>query len=266
MLLARPLSALCAVFASLVVVGCSESTSRAPGGDTESGGDTEPSPSGSDEVAGETLDHGGPLSAPFTCPVDAIQHEPRPAAIVLEQLRVAAGLDVLEERAVVEATDAAAGPELKPERAGAPCTTASDRPACEEAFAQLSSGGEVLRPPFDESDFMWKFTRKQTVRGYFLAYTKGDEVGAIASPSQLRALFPSVDTPATALVYANAAGYRVECQQLSGWIREETDGWVLLASRGHEERCSRTDVVLWLRRDGTFEERDTLENQNDPCT
>ncbi|MBX3202562.1 MAG: hypothetical protein KF894_30830 [Labilithrix sp.] len=255
-------------FCTLVVVaGCSESTPRTPSGHAEPSpsGDAEPSPNDSDEAGGTALDTGGPLAAPFTCPIEEIQREPRPGAIVLEQLRAAAGLDVLEERAVVDVADGAGAPELTPERSGTPCATASDAAACEEAFAQLSSGGKVLRPPFDEADFMRR-VYEQTVRGYFLAYTKGDAVGAITTPTELRALFPSVDTPATALVYANAAGYRVECQRSDGWIREETDGWVIRASRGHERRCLRTDVVLWLGRDGALEERDVLEAQKDPCT
>lgn len=252
--------------ALVVIAGCSESTPPPSGraGPSPSG-DADPSPSGSDEAGGAALDTGGPLASPFTCPTDGVQQEPRPAAIVLEQLRGAAGLDVLEERAVIDAAADAGAPEPPPQRAGTPCATASDTATCEAAFAQLSSGGEVLRPPFDEADFMRR-VYEQTVRGYFLAYTKGDAVGTITSTSELRALFPSASTPATALVYANAAGYRVECQRSDGWIREETDGWVIRASRGHERRCLRTDVVLWLGRDGALEERDVLEAQKDPCT
>ena len=216
--------------------------------------------------AGRMLDAGGAVVAPFTCPRDSIQGEPLPASIVLEQLRAAAELDVLEERAAFD-TNADAGVRPPSERAGTPCATATDRTTCESAFAELSSGGEALRPPFDESDFIAQALEPEAkIRGYYLAYTKGDTVGKVSNETELRALFPSVDTPAKALLYSNAKGYRVECHQSSGGIREEPDGWVIVASRGHAARCSRTDVVLWLKRDGTIEERDVIENQEDPCT
>ena len=107
---------------------------------------------------------------------------------------------------------------------------------------------------------------KAKIRGNYLAYTKGSSVGKVSNEAQLRALFPSVDTPAKALLYANTKGYRVECHQSSGWIREEPDGWVIVTSREHARRCSRTDVVLWLKRDGSIEERNVIENQKDACT
>lgn len=219
--------------------------------------------------AARRLDTGGPVVAPFTCERDSIQGEPRPGVPLLEQLRIAAGLDVLEERRAVagsgDADDAGVAAGL---RAGVPCSGATDHEACEAAFAKLSSGGEALRPPFNEVDFFGgPATRGMTgPAGYYLAYTKGDAVGKVSNRTELRALFPAIDTPAKALVYANAAGYRVECQLAAGWLREEADGWVLIASRGHEKRCSRTDVVLFLRRDGAIEERDVIENQRDACT
>lgn len=214
--------------------------------------------------AGRTLDAGGALSAPFTCEVDTIQKEPRPGVPLLEQLRVAASLDVLEERLAVGVSDAGANPNV---RAGVPCSGATDHDTCEAAFAQLSSGGEALRPAFDEVDYMAaRLDGSTSPPGYYLAYTKGDAVGKVSNRTELAAVFPIIDSPAKALLYANAAGYRVECHHAEGWLREETGGWVLIASRGHEKRCSRTDVILFLRRDGTTEERDVIENQPDACT
>lgn len=216
--------------------------------------------------AARKLDTRGALVALFTCQVDAVQGEPRPGVPLLEQLRVAAALDVLEERLAVDAgLDAGIRPSV---RAGVPCSGSTDHEACETAFAQLSSGGEALRPAFDEVDYISAFFEGQKAGppGYYLVYTKGDAVGKVSNHAELRTLFPTIDTPAIALLYANAAGYRVECHRADGWLREEADGWVLLASRGHEKRCSRTDVVLFLRRDGTTEERDVMENQPDGCT
>jgi hypothetical protein len=232
------------------------------GADTAKAADTHDTASGD---AGRRLETGGALVAPFTCQVDPIQGEPRPGAPLLEQLRVAAGLDALEERLAVGAElDAGTRPGV---RAGIPCSGATDHEACETAFAQLSSGGEALRPAFDESDYLDAFFEGSDAGppGYYLAYTKGDVVGKVSNRKELGAVFPTIDTPAKALLYANAAGYRVECQHADGWLREEADGWVLVASRGHEKRCSRTDVVLFLRRDGTTEERDVIENQPDRC-
>lgn len=205
------------------------------------------------------LDAGGVLVAPFTCALDGIYGEPRPGIPLLEQLRVAAQLDVLEERlALAVPTDAGADWSI---HAGTACSGATDRAACEAAFAQLSSGGEALRPPFDESDF-----QNNHSEGYYLAYTKGDVVAKVSNHAELRTLFPVIDTPAKALLYANAAGYRVECHRADGWLRQEAAGWVLRASRNHEARCSRTDVILLLKPDGTTEERDVIEHVPDSCT
>src|SRR5690606_8426497 len=95
-------------------------------------------------------------------------------------------------------------------RAGIPCSGATDHEACETILAQLSSGGEALRPAFDEDDHMRAFFAGSEAGppGYYLAYTKGDEVGKVSNRTELGTIFPTVDTPAKALLYANAAGYR----------------------------------------------------------
>jgi hypothetical protein len=252
--------------AALVACTTVEATGAAPS-DTAPDA-ASPDASSAEEAApgaARKLDAGGALALPFTCETDGIQGEPRPGVPLLEQLRVAAGLDALEERRAVEASSDA-GTEGRI-HAGTPCSGASDQPACETGFAKLSSGGEALRPPFDEVDFMGAYFEGRTgPPGYYLAYTKADVVGKVSNRAELRALFPTVDTPAKALLYANAAGYRVECQRADGWLRGEAGGWVLVASRGHEKRCLRTDVLLFVRPDGTTEELDVIENQPDACT
>lgn len=269
MSLARGVSSVLVVVASLAGLAVHAGCSDGDAGGASSGGPGAGLPEAAADAADggpRTLDAGGEVVAPFTCARDSIQGEPRPAGIVLEQLRAAAGLDVLEERFVLETTESDAGTGPEPARAGTPCANAADRATCEAAFAALSSGGEVLRPAFDEVDYMAAFFAKGKASGHYLAYTKGDTVGKVSNQSELHALFPTVDTPAKALLYANAAGYRVECHRAEGWIREEADGWVIVASRGHEARCTRTDVLLWLKRDGTTEERDVIEDQQDACT
>jgi len=220
--------------------------------DTPASGDTA-------KVSNELADPAETLAAPFVCGRDAAQGEPRPGTTWLEALRTAAGLDTLEERQLLEATSEREP--VAPLRAGTPCASASDQAACETAFAELSTSGETLRPPFDEVDFM-----SSDIAGYYLAYTKGDTVGKVSNLAELRALFPTVDSPATALLHAHASGYRVECHEADGWIREEPDGWLIAASRDHDHRCTRTDVTLWMKRDGTIEERHVVENQPDACT
>jgi hypothetical protein len=250
--------------AVMTLLGCDEGSVANPSA-------TSPAADGGtsvEDAASETgtagLDTGGPLSSPFTCGVDIIQDEPRPGAPFLEQLRAQAGLDVLEER-LARATPKDGDPQ--PLRAGTPCSGATDATTCQSAFTQLSSGGEALRPAFDEVDYMSAFIgQERQPPGYFLAHTKGDVVGKVSNATELRALFPTVDTPAKALLYANAAGYRVECHRATGWLREDADGWTLLTSRDHESRCSRTDVVLLVRRDGSTEERSKRENMDDRCT
>ncbi len=212
-----------------------------------------------------TLNAGGNLAAPFTCAHDPVQGEPQPGTPFLEQLRVQAGLDFLEERPVVDSTADAGAPRAQ-YNAGTSCSGAADRAACETALGQLSSERETLRPPFDEADLTFFGASHPKIRGYYLAYTKGDVVGKVSNRSELLALFPTIDTPAKALLYANAAGYRVECHHGDGWLREEPNGWVIVASRDHDRRCTRTDVLLWLGKDGTTDEREVIEKQPDACT
>lgn len=103
----RPLLGIATIGVLAALVACTSTTTAQ---------DTETSdPASGNEAPGEgarRLDSGGTLVAPFTCAVDAIQGEPRPGAPLLEQLRVAAGLDALvlfvrrdgttEERAAIE--------------------------------------------------------------------------------------------------------------------------------------------------------------------
>ncbi len=251
-----------------MVAACTSKTPGAP----SAGPETDPPKTGEvgDDGKGSANDppsketkptlNTGPLTAPFACGTDGIYNEPRPGEAVAELLRAAAGWDALEER------PAAPTGLVSLLRAGEPCSGAVDKDACKTAFAQLSSGGEALRPGFDEDDIVVAFLdggAKPT--GYYLAYTKGDTVGKVSNASDLRAAFPTINTPAVALLQAHAAGYRVECHRADGWLREETAGWILVASRDHHRRCFRTDVLLFVRRDGTTEERQAIEDQPDPC-
>jgi hypothetical protein len=258
---APPLSALAvaAMGGLAVLVACTSTTTDKAADAGDGAADAAEIHDAAAADAARTLDAGGALLAPFVCAVDGIYGEPRPGVPLLELLRVAAQLDALEERPVLAApTDAGANRSI---HAGIPCSGATDQVACQTAFAQLSSGGEALRPALDETDYL-----NDARAGYFLAFTKGNVVGKVSNRAELGTVFPAIDTPAKALLYANAMGYRVECQRADGWLREEADGWVVRASRGHERRCTRTDVILFLKRDGASVERDVIENVPDSCT
>jgi hypothetical protein len=237
-------------------LACMSTTSTSP---SDPSGDA-----GRPDAAPDTervLDAGGLLVAPFTCPTDGLYGEPLPAMQVLELLRVAASLDSLGQR-FVSPPDAGA---FEEPTAGQPCSSATDVAACRLAYANLSSNGEHLYPFFAEGEYS-NPTFRGIRDGYYLAHTKGDAVGKVSNLGELRVLFPTVDAPAKAVVFAHAGGYRVECHLAGGWLREDPDGYVLVASRGHEKRCLRHDVVLFVRRDGSTTELQLIENQEDSCT
>jgi hypothetical protein len=245
----------CALGVVLAVTACVSTPTSSPQATPVEGGTDAPADGVLD--AG-VLDAGGPLTAPFTCPADALSG-PHPDDAVFELLRLAAAMDSVEER-VAEASGSDAGIlGVSHATAGSPCSQASDRPACKAALAQLSNDGEALYPSFYERDFI-----REPKPGYWLAYTKKDTVGKVSNAAELHALFPTVDSPVKVLVYAEAAGYRVECH--NPWLREEADGYVILASRGHEKRCTRSDVVLFVGRDGRTQERAAIENVKDGCS
>lgn len=208
---------------------------------------------------------GGPFDMPFECKTLTSYGEPVPGSAALALLRTAMSVDALDERLVTWPVRPGidAGP-MPSARAGTPCATAGDVPTCNAAFESLAST-ESLYPSFYESDYASFAVAGQTSKpGYWLAYTKGDTVAKISNKGELAAILPVVDAPVKALLYAEAAGYRVECN--APWIREEPSGYVLRTSRGHEQRCTRTDVILFVGHDGHTEERDAVGPVRDPCT
>jgi hypothetical protein len=171
---------------------------------------------------------GEAFGAPFVCATDAIQGEPRLDANVLDRLRRVAMLDTLEER-------------------------------------RAAAGEPALYPSTFEVDFM-AAGPGGSVPGYYLAYTRNGSAGTIRTRNELRAFFPAVDDPAGAMIYVQSAGYRVECHLSEGWIRSEPHGFLVRASRGHERRCSRTDVTVFVDRYGDVVERSASDVRPDRCT
>ena len=205
------------------------------------------------EAASPAPDAGGPLSRPLACPGEGIVHEAFPDQEIFEALRTAAGFEFLERRAVYDSDAAAEVSSHPPLSLGTPCAGAADASACTAALAALSSGGEVLFPYAVD-------TAALGPKGFYLAYTKGDTVGKIASAGELKAVLAKVDSPVSALMYAEAASYRVMCTM--DWYRQEPDGFVVLAEKG--PRCRRSRVVLFVRADGAIEERDSVAYDS-PC-
>lgn len=201
--------------------------------------------------ARESVDAGGPLSKPLSCPGEGVANRPLPAESIFDALRKAAGYDFLERRPI-----AASDPEASPYpllSLGTPCERAADVSACTSGLAGLSSNHEVLFP-YDVG------TSIGGPKGFYLVYSKGDTVGKISNLGELKTALPTVDSAVAALMYAEAASYRVECTR--EWLRQEADGFVVLASNG--SACQRNRIVLFIRPDGTIEERDKVSYEA-PC-
>lgn len=230
-------------------------------------------PAGADAAAGGdgASDAGpldpGPFDAPFTCKRSSLYEEPLPDEAVFERFRIALGVDALEQREARVGRDGGPPPDagVRPgwPRAGTPCAGATDRDACAASFAALSRT-EALYPSFFEADAVSAGFDPGRFLGFYLAYSKGDAVGSIATLTELQAIAPVVDSPEKAFLRASNAGYRVEC--LAGWVRADVDGFVLVASRGHEQRCIRVDVILHVSHDGKVVERAAGPVVEDSCS
>jgi hypothetical protein len=78
--------------------------------------------------------------------------------------------------------------------------------------------------------------------------------------ADLRAALPNVTSPIVAYAYAEANAHRVMCQ--TRWVREEPDGFVLFADHG--QICRRAKEILFVRRDGTLDVRQSIPGSS-PC-
>lgn len=131
---------------------------------------------------------------------------------------------------------------------GSPCAGASDPTACAEALAALPTQSE-LRPyvgSFDLSVY------------HMLAYTRGDEVGAVGDLAGLRAFLGSIDAPGDAALLALESGQDILCGA-GGEVGPHPEGFVLYTTTG--TGCGRGDHrehhVLLVRADGTMSILDT---------
>lgn len=167
------------------------------------------------------------------------------AYVPLVGLTPAVPVDYLELRS------AASGPSSENTR-GMLCATATDRARCMSAYAAINEPrGWSVSPGFTQQ----------------LVFTRGDEVGVVASLDELRAFLAPVDAPADAALLASANGFRVQCDGAN--VRPAATGYELRLFSG--TTCGRNtglDVhVVAVSRAGEVRALQTvrLEDSNPNC-
>jgi hypothetical protein len=167
------------------------------------------------------------------------------AYVPLVGLTPAVPVDYLELRS------AASGPSSENTR-GMLCATATDRARCMSAYAAINEPrGWSVSPGFTQQ----------------LVFTRGDEVGVVASLDELRAFLAPVDAPADAALLATASGFRVRCDGAN--VRPAATGYELRLFSG--TTCGRNtglDVhVVAVSRAGEVRALQTerLEDSNPNC-
>ncbi|MFO0630298.1 MAG: ferritin-like domain-containing protein [Polyangiales bacterium] len=121
----------------------------------------------------------------------------------LNGLSPARGVDYLELRA--------AGSSRAEQARGSRCATATDRARCLGAYDALAESRG------------WAVTVDGLAQQ--LVYTRGDEVGVVASAEALRTFLAPIDSPADAALLATANGFRVQCDGAN--LRETAAGYEL---------------------------------------
>jgi hypothetical protein len=194
---------------------------------------------------GSALDPGGELLQPIACRA-GVGGEPEPGVDLFDALRVAAGFDYLERRLVGALLP------IEPLVVGAACGGAKDVAICKAALTALASNDTLFEYEAD--------TAGPFAKGYYFVFSKGDVTGKLVTLADLRAVLPNVTSPIVAYAYAEANGHRVMCQ--TRWVREEPEGFVLFADHG--QICRRAKEILFVRRDGTVDVRQSLPGSS-PC-
>jgi hypothetical protein len=204
------------------------------------------------DAGGPELDAGGPLARPVGCPSSGVGNEPGPGQELYEALRVAAGFDSLEVRVVDDPKRDAGAPTIPATiSVGTPCSGAKDAAACTSALRALSSTDALVQYVADTAAFHV---------GLYMVFSKGDATGKLASLADLHTALPSVASPAAAFIVAEANNHRVRCE--TDWVREEADGYVVLADHG--AICFRARELVFVKRDGTVDVRQSIPGRS-PC-
>jgi hypothetical protein len=107
-------------------------------------------------------------------------------------------------------------------RTGTACATATDKPACDTAFAALSPDAG-----FGEDCV-------QICTSYFLGTTKADEVKAWSTLDELKTFLGTIDTAQEAALLVQANAYYLQCEQLDrGAVKARSGGgYDVIATRG----------------------------------
>lgn len=138
---------------------------------------------------------------------------------------------------------------------GTACAGASDRPACLDALATVPNDSS-LSPAgsFDAPE------------SQSLAWTRGDDVGAVLDEAALRDFLGAIDTPGDAALYGRLLGHDLRCGE-PAQVGEHAEGWVLYTSTG--TGCGKDDDVrhhvVLVRTDATIQVlRSRLIERGDP--
>ncbi len=142
------------------------------------------------------------------------------------------------------------------EERGVACATATDKAKCQTALASLSPSNVRSLKAIDHFD------------GRYLAYTRGDEVGAIVSSEELRAFLAPFENPKDgALLLQQFTEHRVQCGGPN--VRPSGDGFELYTSTGYAcgKGTHRDDHIVRVARDGTttLVETEVEENGSSNC-
>ena len=138
---------------------------------------------------------------------------------------------------------------LQQTRAGAPCKTASDAQACEEALSKPPK--QALRNDCGQMGCV------STV----LAYTAGDRVGWVTSAEELRSFLGPIDTAAEARLIAWREGYSAGCEV------KTVDGGFTVPATMMVSDCPITNgtYVLKVASDGTLTKLEETLEETSAC-
>lgn len=138
-------------------------------------------------------------------------------------------------------------------KAGTTCSTATNLAACTASFENLTSSGET-----------YSFSGLVPTNRY-LAYTRGDSVGAAGNNEKVRALLQPFDVDGDGIVLLNLNGYAFDCSMPN--VKDVPGGREYIASSGFA--CGAGTIQyehrLLVKTDGTIEElQKVVEAYGDP--
>ncbi|MEM9695489.1 MAG: hypothetical protein AAGA56_23290 [Myxococcota bacterium] len=223
-----------ALLLSVVLVACGSSTSilEEGGGDSVRGQVADDD----DRAAGATADRAAEVEfGPFdgdTCPVREVTMDIRPAPSTGPSLDYLAlrGVEVAQPFTAVIGWDSVRS------EFGSRCASATNREACEAAYAALEPEADITHDYFDRPA---------------LTYTAGDEVGRVETIDELVPLLGEIDTGDEAALVAYLAGYDVVCMRGGNVARRDDGAFVIWATDGGTCLGELKEYELVVGPDGT---------------